>query len=112
MGIDASHSSFFFYKSGVYDDPSCTGNVNHGVLVVGYGTLDGKDYWLVKTVGALTLVIKDTFGWQEIIKITAELLVIALTQKSKPFLLFLTSHKDGIYSNLICLQYPEEPSVS
>ena len=48
VGIDASHSSFFFYKSGVYDDPSCTGNVNHGVLVVGYGTLDGKDYWLVK----------------------------------------------------------------
>lgn len=48
VGIDASQSSFFFYKSGVYDDPSCTGNVNHGVLVVGYGTLDGKDYWLVK----------------------------------------------------------------
>lgn len=34
--------------SGVYDDPSCTDNVNHGVLVVGYGTVDGKDYWLVK----------------------------------------------------------------
>lgn len=48
VGIDASHSSFFLYQSGVYDDPSCTENVNHGVLVVGYGTLDGKDYWLVK----------------------------------------------------------------
>lgn len=48
VAIDASHSSFFFYKSGVYDDPSCTDNVNHGVLVVGYGTVDGKDYWLVK----------------------------------------------------------------
>lgn len=48
VAIDASHSSFFLYQSGVYDDPSCTENVNHGVLVVGYGTLDGKDYWLVK----------------------------------------------------------------
>ncbi|GAB1287845.1 Cathepsin S [Apodemus speciosus] len=48
VAIDASHSSFFLYKSGVYDDPSCTEEVNHGVLVVGYGTLDGKDYWLVK----------------------------------------------------------------
>lgn len=48
VGIDASHPSFYFYKSGVYDDPSCTQMVNHGVLVVGYGTLDGKDYWLVK----------------------------------------------------------------
>uniref|UniRef100_A0AAA9S5X9 Cathepsin S n=1 Tax=Bos taurus TaxID=9913 RepID=A0AAA9S5X9_BOVIN len=48
VGIDASHSSFFLYKTGVYYDPSCTQNVNHGVLVVGYGNLDGKDYWLVK----------------------------------------------------------------
>ncbi|XP_060249081.1 cathepsin S isoform X3 [Meriones unguiculatus] len=48
VGIDASHTSFFLYQSGVYDDPSCTDKVNHGVLVVGYGNLDGKDYWLVK----------------------------------------------------------------
>ncbi|XP_008048152.1 cathepsin S [Carlito syrichta] len=48
VGIDASHPSFFLYKSGVYDDPACTQVVNHGVLVVGYGNLNGKDYWLVK----------------------------------------------------------------
>lgn len=48
VAIDASHPSFFLYKSGVYYDPSCTQNVNHGVLVVGYGNLNGKDYWLVK----------------------------------------------------------------
>lgn len=33
---------------GVYDDPRCTQQVNHGVLVIGYGTLNDKDYWLVK----------------------------------------------------------------
>lgn len=48
VGVDASHPSFFLYKSGVYNDSSCTQTVNHGVLVVGYGTADGKDYWLVK----------------------------------------------------------------
>ncbi|XP_022381880.1 cathepsin S [Lutra lutra] len=48
VAIDAKHSSFFLYKSGVYYDPSCTQNVNHGVLVVGYGNLNGRDYWLVK----------------------------------------------------------------
>ncbi|XP_075396455.1 cathepsin S isoform X2 [Tenrec ecaudatus] len=48
VAIDASHSSFFLYKSGVYYDPSCTQKVNHGVLVIGYGNLNGKDYWLVK----------------------------------------------------------------
>ncbi|XP_059573963.1 cathepsin S [Alligator mississippiensis] len=48
VAIDATLTSFFLYKSGVYDDPGCTQNVNHGVLVVGYGTLNGQDYWLVK----------------------------------------------------------------
>ncbi|KAL7393554.1 hypothetical protein ABVT39_012765 [Epinephelus coioides] len=48
VGIDATRPRFAFFRSGVYDDPSCTQNVNHAVLVVGYGTLDGADYWLVK----------------------------------------------------------------
>lgn len=48
VAIDARHSSFFLYKSGVYYDPACTQTVNHAVLVVGYGNLNGKDYWLVK----------------------------------------------------------------
>lgn len=46
-----SHSLFFstrIFFSGVYYDPSCTLKVNHGVLVIGYGNQNGKDYWLVK----------------------------------------------------------------
>ena len=47
--IDAGHDSFRLYKSGVYDEPDCSSEwPDHGVLAVGYGTLDGKDYWLVK----------------------------------------------------------------
>ena len=35
--------------SGVYDEPNCSPyRVDHAVLVVGYGTENGKDYWLVK----------------------------------------------------------------
>ncbi|XP_059194928.1 cathepsin S-like [Centropristis striata] len=48
VAIDATRPRFAFYRSGVYDDPSCTQKVNHGVLAVGYGTLNGQDYWLVK----------------------------------------------------------------
>ncbi|XP_065516214.1 cathepsin S-like isoform X2 [Lathamus discolor] len=48
VAIDATQPTFFLYKSGVYDDPQCSQEVNHGVLVIGYGTLDDKDYWLVK----------------------------------------------------------------
>ncbi|XP_074837159.1 cathepsin S-like isoform X2 [Carettochelys insculpta] len=48
VAIDAKQPTFFLYRSGVYDDPRCTQEVNHGVLAIGYGTLDGKDFWLVK----------------------------------------------------------------
>lgn len=48
VAIDAGHNSFQLYHSGVYDEPDCTDNLDHGVLVVGYGNLAGKDYWLVK----------------------------------------------------------------
>lgn len=48
VGIDAGQPMFVFYKSGVYNDPSCSQMVNHAVLVVGYGTLNRQDYWLVK----------------------------------------------------------------
>ena len=47
--IDAGLPSFQMYVDGVYDEPSCSSiQLDHAVLVVGYGTWNGKDYWLVK----------------------------------------------------------------
>jgi len=49
VAIDASQSSFQFYNSGVYSDPSCsTSQLDHGVLAVGWGVSSGSDYWVVK----------------------------------------------------------------
>ena len=51
VNIDASHESFSFYSSGVYYEPKCGNTANdldHAVLAVGFGTLDGEDFWIVK----------------------------------------------------------------
>nr|XP_050027252.1 procathepsin L-like isoform X1 [Dermacentor andersoni] len=49
VAIDASQRSFQFYKTGVYDEHACSSKkLDHGVLAVGYGVLNGTKYWLVK----------------------------------------------------------------
>lgn len=37
--------SFYSYGGGIYDEPNCDGQIDHGVLVVGYGSENGSDYW-------------------------------------------------------------------
>ena len=56
IAIDVTEEKFMLYKDGVFIDPTCANgkdDLNHGVLVVGYGTEssdDGEshDYWIVK----------------------------------------------------------------
>jgi hypothetical protein len=50
VSIEADRTAFQHYSGGVLDNPACGRNLDHGVLVVGYGTdsATGKDYWKVK----------------------------------------------------------------
>lgn len=51
VNIDASHRSLSFYQSGVYYEPECKKSpmdLDHAVLAVGWGTLGGHPYWIVK----------------------------------------------------------------
>ncbi|WVZ87631.1 hypothetical protein U9M48_034238 [Paspalum notatum var. saurae] len=47
VAIEAGGRAFQLYKSGVFSG-SCTTNLDHGVVAVGYGTENGKDYWIVR----------------------------------------------------------------
>jgi C1A family cysteine protease len=48
VAIEADRSTFQHYRGGILDNPACGKQLDHGVLVVGYGTDKGKDYWKVK----------------------------------------------------------------
>ncbi|KFU93794.1 Digestive cysteine proteinase 2, partial [Chaetura pelagica] len=51
VSIDASHRTFSFYSNGIYYEPKCAntpGMLDHAVLAVGYGVLQGETYWLIK----------------------------------------------------------------
>ena len=48
IAIEADRSAFQHYKSGILDNSACGTKLDHGVLIVGYGTDNGVDYWKVK----------------------------------------------------------------
>jgi len=50
IAIEADQSCFQFYSGGILSDPSCGTQLDHGVLVVGYGTdaATNTPYWIVK----------------------------------------------------------------
>jgi len=48
VAIEADRGAFQFYRGGILDNPGCGKQLDHGVLLVGYGTDSGKDYWKVK----------------------------------------------------------------
>ncbi|XP_016979575.1 procathepsin L [Drosophila rhopaloa] len=47
--MNADTISFEQYGGGIYEDDECNqGEVNHSVTVVGYGSENGRDYWIIK----------------------------------------------------------------
>jgi len=48
VAIEADSSVFQHYAGGVLTDSACGSNLDHGVLVVGYGVDNGQKYWKVK----------------------------------------------------------------
>merc|ERR1711990_1201205 len=60
VAIEADQYVFQGYQSGVITSSSCGTNLDHGVLAVRYGTLNGQDYFLVKNSWGSSWVTRDT----------------------------------------------------
>jgi cathepsin L len=48
IAVEADKRIFQMYKHGVITSSTCGKKLDHGVLAVGYGTLEGEDFFLVK----------------------------------------------------------------
>ena len=50
VAIQANKRSFQLYQSGIYSDLDCGTQLDHGVLLIGYGYdfMNNMDYWIVK----------------------------------------------------------------
>jgi len=46
--IEADQQVFQFYSGGVLDATSCGTTLDHGVVIIGYGTQSSKNYWIVR----------------------------------------------------------------
>ena len=48
VAIEADTYTFQLYNGGIFDSEKCGTNLDHGVLIVGYGEELGVQYWIVK----------------------------------------------------------------
>lgn len=48
VAIEADRPAFQLYKSGIFDSSSCGTTLDHGVALVGYGSEDGTDYYILR----------------------------------------------------------------
>jgi len=54
VAIQANRPVFNSYSGGIISSTSCGTNLDHGVLLIGYGTDNGTDYWLLKNSWGVT----------------------------------------------------------
>ena len=48
MTVSIEAEQMMHYKTGIFNNPKCGCKTDHAVLLVGYGTSNGTDYWIVK----------------------------------------------------------------
>lgn len=48
VGLGVAHETFMRYVSGIYSEPACPPRPNHAGLLVGFGSENGEDFWIIK----------------------------------------------------------------
>lgn len=48
VAIQADQRVFQTYKSGIFDSASCGTQLDHATAVVGWGTEDGQEFWIMR----------------------------------------------------------------
>ena len=49
VSVGISSRRMFDYESGIFNDPECgVSSIDHATLVVGYGSENGTEYWIMK----------------------------------------------------------------
>ena len=48
VAIQANQLSFQLYTSGIFTNTNCGTNLDHATNVVGWGTSNGMDYWIMR----------------------------------------------------------------
>ena len=51
--ISVAPPSFTYYNGGIYNDPACVEGYDHAVVIVGYGSDGGRDYWIIRNSGGV-----------------------------------------------------------
>ena len=70
VSIEADKIVFQQYNRGIFDNTGCGTNLDHATLVVGYGSENGTEYWIMKNSwnsgwgeeGYMRLKIEDGVG--------------------------------------------------
>jgi len=100
IAIQADQASFQTYSSGVLT-AKCGQQLDHGVLVTGYGTLNGVDYWQVKNSwGSSWGYVKHTYARTYTHDMTRPTLSCDETKLTKLIILTRTLH-----SNILHIQH-------
>lgn len=54
VSLDINHETFMRYSQGIFFEPNCTSDTNHAAVLVGYGSENSEDFWIIKNSFGVT----------------------------------------------------------